>query len=168
MNEKQVRYLEELGPNLMKIIKRLLANQNLLRYLYYTDKDPLNPEKADVSAKEVYQDGMNGLIRIVPIIRDVTSATSFLTLHVLKGDVVSENNEYLDIYFSIETFTPPEQWAIKGENLRPYSIMSEIQKSLEDKMINGLGRIQGSGFSVNFFTEEMTAFVQRFRITQFR
>ena len=37
-----VRNCEELGRNLQKIMNRLLANQNLLKLLYYTDKDPLN------------------------------------------------------------------------------------------------------------------------------
>jgi hypothetical protein len=39
-----VRNYEELGPNLMKIMKRLMANQNLMKYLYFTDKDPLAHE----------------------------------------------------------------------------------------------------------------------------
>ena len=67
----------------------------------------------------------------------------------------------------IEVFVPNEQWIIKGDNLRPYSIMGEIQKSLENKNINGLGTIRGSGFSVNFFTEEISAFIMNFKISQF-
>ena len=40
-----IKYLNELGENLQKIIKRLMANQTLVKYLYYTDKDPLdNPD----------------------------------------------------------------------------------------------------------------------------
>ena len=39
-----VRNCEELGHNLQKIMNRLLANQNLLKLLYYTDKDPLSHE----------------------------------------------------------------------------------------------------------------------------
>jgi hypothetical protein len=45
--------------------------------------------------------------------------------------------------------------------------MGEVQRSLENKKINGLGEIRGSGFSVNFFTEEMSAFIMSFKITQF-
>ena len=35
-----VRNLKELGPNLQKIVNRLQANQDLLKLLYYNDKDP--------------------------------------------------------------------------------------------------------------------------------
>ena len=37
-----VRKLQEMGENLQLIVKRLLANQTLLKLLYYTDKDPLS------------------------------------------------------------------------------------------------------------------------------
>ena len=36
-----VRNNAELGENLQKIVARLMANDNLVKYLYYTDKDPL-------------------------------------------------------------------------------------------------------------------------------
>ena len=34
------RNLEDVGPNLQKIVERLQTNQNLLKLLYYTGKDP--------------------------------------------------------------------------------------------------------------------------------
>jgi len=37
-----VRNCKDLGENAQKIIKRLLANQRLLKLLYYNDKDPLS------------------------------------------------------------------------------------------------------------------------------
>jgi hypothetical protein len=36
-----VRNCEELGRNLQKIVNRLLANDNLVNLLYYTDNNPL-------------------------------------------------------------------------------------------------------------------------------
>lgn len=167
MAESQVRFLQEMGSNLIKMMKRLLANQNLLRLLTYTDKDPLALDKADIKANEAYLQGDNGVVRIIPVIGAKENSQSIITLRVLKGVPSMDNPEFLDIYFSIEVFVPNEQWIIKGDNLRPYSIMGEIQKSLEGKNINGLGTIRGSGFSVNFFTEEMSAFIMNYRITQY-
>ena len=167
MAESQVRFLQEMGSNLIKMMKRLLANQNLLRLLTYTDKDPLALDKADIKASEAYLQGDNGVVRIIPVIGAKENSQSIITLRVLKGVPSMDNPEFLDIYFSIEVFVPNEQWIIRGDNLRPYSIMGEIQKSLEGKNINGLGTIRGSGFSVNFFTEEMSAFIMNYRITQY-
>ena len=84
-----------------------------------------------------------------------------------RGVPTAGNSEFLDIYFTIEVFVPNEQWIIKGDNLRPYMIMGEIQRSLENKNINGLGTIRGSGFSVNFYTEEISAFTMDYTISQF-
>ena len=167
MAESSTRYLQEMGPNLIKIMKRLLANQNLLRLLIYTDKDPLSKDKPDLTQEQAYQKGDNGSIRIIPIIGTKEDSSSIITLRVLKGIPSTGNSEFLDIYFSIEVFVPNEQWIIKGDNLRPYSIMGEVQRSLENKNINGLGTIRGSGFSVNFFTEEMSAFIMNYRISQY-
>lgn len=167
MAESQVRFLEEMGPNLIKIMKRLLSNQELLKLLYYTDKDPLGEDKAEVSKENAYMQGDNGVVRIIPIIGNKENSNSVITLRVLKGIPTASNPDFLDIYFSIEVFVPNEQWIIKGDNLRPYAIMGQIQRSLEGKNINGLGTIRGSGFSVNFFTEEISAFIMNYRITQF-
>ena len=46
-----VRNCAELGVNLQYIIKRLFANQNLLKLLYYTDKDPLS--QPDLTPKQI-------------------------------------------------------------------------------------------------------------------
>jgi hypothetical protein len=40
--ESKVNYGQELGPNLIKIAKKLLANQDLCKLLVNTDLDPLN------------------------------------------------------------------------------------------------------------------------------
>ena len=37
-----------MGQNLFIILFKLLKNQNLCRLLYYTDRDPLSSQKADV------------------------------------------------------------------------------------------------------------------------
>ena len=167
MAESQVRFLQEMGSNLIKMMKRLLANQNLLRLLTYTDKDPLSLDKADIKGNEAYLQGDNGVVRIIPVIGAKENSQSIITLRVLKGVPSMDNPEFLDIYFSIEVFVPNEQWIIKGDNLRPYMIMGEIQRSLENKNINGLGTIRGSGFSVNFYTEEISAFTMDYTISQF-
>jgi hypothetical protein len=148
-------------------MKRLLANQNLLRLLTYTDKEPLSADKPDISSADAYLKGDDGVVRIIPLISSKENSTSIVTMRILKGIPNRSNPEFLDIYFTIEVFVPNKQWIIKDENLRPFAIMSEIQKSLDNKNINGLGTIRGSGFSGQFFTEEISAFIMNYSITQF-
>jgi hypothetical protein len=45
--------------------------------------------------------------------------------------------------------------------------MGEIQKSLRDKTINGLGKIQGGDFDLILLTDEMSGYRLVFNITEY-
>jgi hypothetical protein len=45
--------------------------------------------------------------------------------------------------------------------------MGEIENSLKGKKINGLGKIEGGDFELNFLTEEIGAYEQTFWITTY-
>ena len=46
-----VRNCQELGTNLQKIVSRLLANDDLVKLLYYENDDPLGGATLDKEAK---------------------------------------------------------------------------------------------------------------------
>lgn len=160
-----IKNLKEMGENLQKIMKCLLANQNLMKYVYYTDKDPLaqpDLEKAIIT-HEIYQN----LVKIIPRLVPNTSAKSMIAINVSSGQKNPSNREFRDVVLEIEVFVPITQWIIKSDNLRPFLIMGEIQESLEGKRINGLGKIEGGDFDFNFVSEEMTSYKMYFYITAY-
>ncbi len=159
-----VRNCREIGKNLQKIILRLLANDDLVKYLYYTDKDPLkNPILSEEQKlKEVYKK----LIKIVPRIGPKETAQSIVTVRA-DSSMSNINAEFKDVKIEVEVFVPLEQWIIKDDNLRPYAIMGEIEESLIGKRVDGLGTISGGDFSLNFLTEEISCFKQVFWITTY-
>lgn len=159
-----VRNSAELGENAQLIIKRLLANQNLVKLLLYTDPDPLS--KPDVAPEEIEQRVKNRLVRIVPRIGPKEGPESIVVVRFTRSSK-NENDEFRDILFNIEVFVPLTQWAIKGTNLRPFAIMGEIEKSLKGKKINGLGKIRGGDFLLNFLTEEMSSYEMTFHLTTY-
>ena len=53
----KVRNCADIGVNAQYIIKRLLANQNFIKLLYYTDKDPLN--HPDLTENEIHDEVFN-------------------------------------------------------------------------------------------------------------
>lgn len=158
-----VRNCREIGINLQEIVKRLIANQNLLKLLYYTDKNPLlNP---DLTEEQIQKQIFQKLIKITPRVDSKETATSVIAISVARGDILEDNSEFKNILIRIETFVPLEQWIMKGSNLRPFAIMGEVQESLQNKKITGLGKIKGGGFQLNFLTEEIGAYEQLFLIT---
>ena len=80
---------------------------------------------------------------------------------------MAANGEFRNVVISVETFVPLTQWIIKDTNLRPFAIMGEIQKSLNGKKIEGLGKMVGGDFALNFLTEEIGAYEQTFIITTY-
>lgn len=160
-----VRNCAELGVNLQYIIKRLFANQNLLKLLYYTDKDPLDNE--DLTKEQIQDEVFEKLIKIVPRVGPHETAHSVVTVRVARGQGLASNGEFRNVVISVESFVPLTQWIIKDTNLRPFAIMGEIQKSLEGKKIEGLGKMVGGDFALNFLTEEISAYEQTFVITTY-
>lgn len=160
-----VRNLGELGINLQKIITRLMANKDLVKLLYYTDKDPLSGE--DLTAEQIQNEVFEKLVKIVPRVGPKETAHSLISLRVVNGNTNPSNGEIRNFTIGIEVFVPLTQWIIKSSSLRPFCIMGEIQKSLTNKNINGLGKITGGDFSLNFLTEEISCYEMTFRIIDY-
>ena len=160
-----VRNLEELGPNLQKIVVRLQSNQRLLKLLYYSDKDPYS--HPDLTEKQIQKEVFEKLIKIVPRVGPKETAQSLISLRVVNGVTNRGNSEFKDIGLGIEVFVPLTQWAIKDSNLRPFSIMGEIQKTLNGKVVNGMGKIQGGDFQLNFLTEEISCYEMTFDFVEY-
>lgn len=159
------RNLADLGLNLQKIISRLQTNQNLLKLVYYTSKDPLNEE--DLTEEQIKTEIYNKLIKIVPRIGYKETAQSMISMRVVHGRNNPENGEFRDFEIDIEVFVPLTQWFIKDSNLRPFAIMGEIHKSLNNKTINGLGKMTGGNFQINFLTDEIVSYEMVYYITSY-
>lgn len=160
-----VRNCSDLGVNAQYIVKRLLANQDLLKLLYYTDKDPLNHE--DLTEEQIKNEVFEKLIKITPRVGPKETANSIVAIRIARGRGLAQNNEFKNVVIGIEVFVPMTQWIIKDTNLRPFAIMGEIQKSLNNKKIEGLGKLTGGDFDLNFLTEEISAYEQIFSLTSY-
>ena len=160
-----IRNCGDIGVNTQYIIKRLFANQNLLKLLYYTDKDPLSGE--DLTQEQIQQEIFEKLIKIVPRIGPKETAHSIVAVTIQRGSGLASNGEFKNVIVKVEVFVPMTQWIIKDTNLRPFAIMGEIQNSLRNKKIEGLGKMQGGDFDLDFLSEEMTAYLMTFVITSY-
>lgn len=160
-----VRNCTDIGVNAQYIVKRLLANQNLLKLLYYTDKDPLSHE--DLTPEQIQDEVFEKLVKIVPRVGPKETAHSIIAVRIARARGLASNSEFKNVNISVEVFVPMTQWIIKDTNLRPFAIMGEVQKSLNGKKIEGLGKLTGGDFSLNFLTEEISAYEQTFVLTSY-
>ena len=164
--ESKVKYGQEIGVNLIKIEKKLLDNQDLCKLLVNTDLDPLNPNTHPNNI-----DGISLLhknVRVVPLVTAEDQTTeSKIVLLFDEGEVNRSNSDNENLSLLINIYCPFKEWSITGDTLRPFAIMSEIRKSIQDKRINGLGEIVYRGFNVSTLTEEMGSYMMRFAINAF-
>ncbi len=160
-----VRNCRDLGENAQKIIKRLMANQKLVKLLYYTDPDPLN--QPDLTPEQIREEVQERLIKITRRVGPKETSHSIVTMRITRARKNLENSEFKDVNISIEVFVPLTQWIIKDVQLRPFAILGEIQESLDGKKINGLGKLEGGEFDLNFLTEEISAYEQYFYLTSY-
>ena len=150
-----VRNCGELGPNLQKIIRRLVANDDLVKLLYYENADPLNC--AALTEEEKDTEIFEKLVKTVPRVGTKDNAKSIVVVYVQRAAKTS-NKEFKHISILVDVIVPLSQWFINDINLRPFAILGQIQNSLEGKTINGLGKIEGGDFELNFVTDDVICY----------
>ena len=99
-----VRNCGELGLNLQKIVSRLLANDNLVKLLYYENKDPLGRESLtpDVKNTEIFEK----LIRIIPRVTEDETNKSIIVVYIDGGRKNLDNSEFKTVEFVIDILVP--------------------------------------------------------------
>ena len=160
-----VRNCGELGINLQKIINRLIANDDLVKLLYHENDNPLEGPALtkDQKQKEVFEK----LIKTVPRVGTKDTAKSVVVVYVQRAAKIAGNKEFKNVRILVDVIVPLTQWYIKDTNLRPFAILGKIQESLEEKTINGLGKISGGDFELNFVTDDVICYQQIFEITEY-
>ena len=156
-----VRNFNEMGDNLVELVNRLLSNQTLCKLLEYTDPNPLEHE--DFNTKSL----KNKRIKILPKVDPQEDTKSTIVLLFNSGYTNSANTEFKKLNLLIYVYVPFNNWIINSSQLRPFAIMSEIQKCLDDKQIKGLGRLRLSEFSTDLITDEMGAYRMNFTLEVF-
>lgn len=159
------RNCEELGLNLQKIVGRLVSNDDLVRLLYYTDENPLGHPALNQAEKE--KQIFEKLIKTVPRVGTKDTEKSVVVVYVQRASKIAGNKEFKNVRILVDVIVPLTQWYIQGSNLRPFAILGQVQKSLDEKTVNGLGKISGGDFEINFVTDDVICYQQVFEITEY-
>ena len=158
-----IRNSVEVGENLTKIATLLLNNSRLCRLLKYTDANPFSEEHEDVSQKDI----LHKNIKIVPLVKEEETNTESVVAIVFSEGLIGDNKEFKRVSFDIMVYVPLSEWILNDENLRPFLIISEIEKSLKNKRIQSLGTIDYKGFEASLVTDVLSCHRLRFEIDVF-
>lgn len=136
--ETQGRFMV-MGKNVFGILNKILQNQDLLKLLKYTDKDPL-------SHKDLNQDEIDEMIGknilFTPVIPDEEQqAESFLTI-LFENYQINENIDFKDATLRFDIICPSNTWVINDSELRPFKIMQIIDGMINGARLEGIGNLQ--------------------------
>lgn len=157
-----VKNCEEFGSILQALAKELNNNEDLCKLLCNTNDTPLDTLRAQMKV-------VGNNIRIVPKITG-KEEESTVVLVLKRADNNTKNDEFSSLQLLCYVWTPLTQWNILINNkpaLRPFSIISEIQKSIYKKTINGIGVVTGGDFNLDTLTSETSCYCVEFYIDVF-
>lgn len=160
-----VRNSQEIGPILTKIAIQLANDQELCRYLYYTDNEPLikSETKPDLDGYNL----LNKNILVVPQInaKDFNTASKICLL--IPQATVEENIDFKNLSLSILVYTPFKSWILNDTSLRPFKIIGCIERLLKDKRYESLGQIKYDGFELHTIDDNLSSYRMDFRLDIF-
>ena len=158
------RRFATMGQNLFIIITKLMKNQNLCRLLYYTDRNPLSTDKADVDGMDL----VNTNLLVVPKPPDnLLTKENYVIVGFDSLYINPTNNEFKVAAVQITIICPFEEWLLDTNSLRPYLIMQEIDKELNQQQLNGIGTLSFVGASQVAFSPQLGGFAMEYKNNEF-
>lgn len=132
------------------IINTILKNKRLKKLLYYTTKDCMEkPDLDDDQTLELIEKN----IKITPKIEIDKEVYNYVVV-LQDGFTPSENPEFRDNLIIFLIMCHNSQWKLKDFALRPYKIAGEIDQSLNNKRLTGIGTLDFVGASQETFNDE--------------
>ncbi len=133
------RRFEVMGEDIFKIVNKLLQNQNLLKLIKYTDRDPLS--HPDIPQDEIDK-MLHKNILITPKIPDEDQDKNCYIIILLDKYIVDpQNADFKIATVRFDVLCPMDRWVVNGKSLRPYLMMNEIDKEFNEKKLAGIGNL---------------------------
>lgn len=158
-----VRNSQEIGPILTKVAIQLANDQELCRYLYYTDNEPQSKSKKDLDGYSL----LNKNILVVPQINAKEFDTASKICLLIPQASVEENIDFKNLSLSILVYTPFKSWILNDTSLRPFMIIGCIERLLKDKRYESLGQIKYDGFELHTIDDNLSSYRMDFRLDIF-
>lgn len=133
-----------LSKDLSLIVNKILRNDNLLKLLYYTEKDCLKGEKLTDAQK---MGMLHKQIKIVPRILIEQECPNYIVITFDNFTPNAKNPQFRDCNINFDILCHPDHWSLGDFSLRPYKIAGELDAMFNNKKLTGIGELifMGSG-----------------------
>lgn len=126
--------------NYSTLLGLILENQNVLKYLYYLNNDPLSQPDVEVNLIET------GNIVLTMFDGEITTEEKIkMFFYPATGNL----NSYpiSNIVFEVDLVMPISKWLLYGQGLiRPFRIMDEISQVIDQQKVAGISEAKITNF----------------------
>lgn len=120
----------------------MINSQNILRYIYYLDNDPLDPSKPNVTANLMTT---GNIILTLFDEKILTDSKVKIFLNPFMGNL--KTMPLSDITFTMDILVPNTYWILSGMGqLRPYRIADEFAQLVDGQKVAGIGECVVTNF----------------------
>lgn len=129
------------------IVSRILENEEILKLLYFNTPDCLQEGKTEITGEIINEIAAENL-RIVPSFKIPKNKGSFIIITFDSFTPNQENPEFMDNIILFDVLCPEDLWMMDDYMMRPFRIMHELQRTFNEKTLNGIGKVYGLGSSL--------------------
>jgi len=126
-------FFKDLNSKIIKIIEILESNQDLCKYLYYPNNDPLSEPNIDDTS-------ILTMKNIFPLPKDtnaITDKISLINVYFQSSKPYRNNSGFREIYLCIDVMCHLDLWLI-DEGIRAYCICNKIDEIFNNQHISDL------------------------------
>ena len=129
---------KNLGDSIFKIATAFLENEELTKLLYYTNRAPL--KEKSLSDEEKYKLINNNILLTPELPQNDGRMRSFISIELDQFEP-DDNAAFKTGVITIMVNCPLELWLLDDCSLRPFLIMSCVDGILNNKKIEGIGKV---------------------------
>ena len=133
--------------DLRDITTRFLSNETLMKLLYFNTPDCLSNESYALTP-DIMREVAQKNIRTIPSLEIPDNKSSFLIVTFDRFMPNQTNSEFMDNMVLIDVLCPVDAWTMESYMMRPFHIMHEVQNELDNKTLNGIGKVYFMGSDV--------------------
>jgi len=133
--------LKKIESHLLKLLEVFMSSQNILKYIYYLDNNPLANPNVKKDLKELGHIILSSFSGDIPTKDMVT-----VFFHPFKGNLKTYPS--VNIVYAMNILIPNNKWEIDGlSQLRAYRIADEFSQLVDGQFVTGVGDVVITDFS---------------------
>lgn len=146
---------------LLTIYELIINNQNLLKYMYYLDNDPLS--HANISQSVINNNIKDHILLTLFDINILTDEKVQLFLNPYKGNLRDRPSS--DLLYRLDIVVPTDKWRLKGlGQLRAYRIADEFSQMVDGQAIAGVGNVVIFDFDAFKLSDKFSCLSLKFEV----